>query len=390
MINTSETVIIIGGGIIGSLTAWSLRVGGFGGHIRILERDPCYSQSSTTLSAASIRSQFENPINIEMSLYGAKFIKTLKQNFGPEADAGFIERGYLILSAPENEKAHRALTERQQALGAKVSALSLQDIARRFPFVNVDDLGFGSFGEENEGWFDAWALLQLVRQEAKRRDIEYIHAEAAEILLNNNIVSGVKTRDGVVLSADWCVNAAGPASGRIANWLGIKLPVEARKRTVFHIKAPLDNTSFPMLFDNSGVWIRPEGDGFITGIAPPEDRDPDADGDFEPDYSLFDELLWPALANRIPALESLRLVNAWAGHYEYNLLDHNGVIGFHDEIRNLLFATGFSGHGLMHAPATARGISELIIHGQYKNIDLSVLGFERIRDSKPIKEGVIY
>jgi glycine/D-amino acid oxidase-like deaminating enzyme len=203
-------------------------------------------------------------------------------------------------------------------------------------------------------------------------------------------VTGVRLSDGAVIRADWCVIAAGPASGALVRHLGIDLPVSPRKRTVFSIRAPLDNAAFPMLFDTSGAWMRPEGAGFICGIVPPPDKDPDATGDFEPAYELLEDILWPALAHRIPALEELRVDRAWAGHYELNSLDHNGVIGPHTDIANLIFATGFSGHGLQHAPATGRGVAELIIGGQYRAIDLSPLGYGRIQSGTPLHETVVY
>jgi glycine/D-amino acid oxidase-like deaminating enzyme len=192
------------------------------------------------------------------------------------------------------------------------------------------------------------------------------------------------------MAADWCVNAAGPASGALMRPLGIDLPVSPRKRTVFVIRAPLANAGFPMVFDTSGAWIRPEGEGFICGIVPDAANDPDATGDFEPDYALMEAVLWPALAHRIPALEQLRVERAWAGHYEVNALDHNGVIGPHDEIANLIIATGFSGHGLQHAPATGRGVAELITRGRFEAIDLSPLGYGRIRSRTPIVESIVY
>lgn len=145
-----------------------------------------------------------------------------------------------------------------------------------------------------------------------------------------------------------------------------------------------------MLFDNSGIWVRPEGDGFIAGIAPEAHRDPHAEGDFEPDHYLFEDIVWPYLAHRVPAMESTRLLRAWAGHYEMNLLDHNGVVGAHDEIGNFLLATGFSGHGVMHAPATGRAVAEWIVHGQYRTIDVSPLGYQRIRKQEPLLESVVY
>jgi glycine/D-amino acid oxidase-like deaminating enzyme len=184
--------------------------------------------------------------------------------------------------------------------------------------------------------------------------------------------------------------AAGAASGRLIEGLGQPLPVTPRKRSVFSFRAPLKAANFPMLFDSSGAWVRPEGEGFIGGIQPPADRDPDASGDYEPHHDLMDEVFWPAIAARIPALEQLRLDRAWAGHYEVNGLDHNGILGPHDQIANLVFATGFSGHGVMHAPAAGRGVAELVLHGRYTSLDMSALGYHRIRAGEPMHESIVY
>ena len=384
------TVAIVGGAIIGSCTAYFLRELGFGGRILVLERDPTYRTASTTLSAASIRTQFGCPLNVRMSLFGAEFLRGIKQRFGPAADVGFMERGYLILGAPGTEEARRAGAAMQAGEGAALALLTPEQAAERFPWLNPDGIGIASFGLRNEGWFDAWSLLQLVRGAARQRGVEYLHAEATSLRLRNGLATDVRTADGAVIAADWCVVAAGPASGAFMRRLGLHLPVEPRKRTAFSIRAPLDRAAVPMLFDTSGAWLRPEGAGFICGIAPPPDADGDATGDFEADHDLLESLVWPALAHRVPALERLRVERAWAGHYEVNLLDHNGVVGPHDEVANLVLATGFSGHGVMHAPAAGRGVAEWILGGGYQALDLSPLGYARISAGEPLHETVIY
>jgi glycine/D-amino acid oxidase-like deaminating enzyme len=386
----SESVVIIGGAIVGSSIAYFLRLLGFEGGITVVERDPSYRLSSTALSAASIRTQFGCPVNIHMSLFGAEFFRTIKQRFGQDADIGFVERGYLILGTTDHVENRYASVEMQKGQGADTVALSPDQAKARYPWLNVDDLGIATTALRSEGWFDAWSLLSLMRKAARDMGVTYVEGHAEAIKTGNGRVRGVCLADGVTLAADWCINAAGAASAKIVRDLGIRLPVAAKKRTVFSIKAPLKADGFPMLFDTSGAWIRPEGEGFICGIAPPDDHDPDADGDFEPAHELLEEVLWPALAHRIPALEQLRVERAWAGHYEVNTLDHNGIIGPHHEIRNLLFATGFSGHGVMHAPATGRGIAELICHGKYQSIDLKPLGWDRIRSGRPLVETVVY
>ncbi|MFZ6047363.1 NAD(P)/FAD-dependent oxidoreductase [Pseudomonas sp. CR3202] len=391
MPSNSETVVIIGGAVIGSFVAFFLRKQGFKGHIKVIERDSTYQYSSTALSAASIRTQFGCPFNIGMSLFGADMFRNIKDWFGDDANIDFEERGYLILGSEASSDTLQKQAREQMEHGAVIDILSPDQAKQRFPWLNVEDLGIATYGAANEGWFDAWALLQLVRREARRLGAEYISDEVVGVDVNGGAVTGVRLgNSGTTLACDWCVNAAGAWGGKIAGLAGIELPVEPRKRTIFHIKAPLPGEGFPMLFDNSGAWIRPEGDGFIAGIAPEECRDPNAEGDFEPDHYLLEETLWPLLAHRVPALEQLRVQRAWAGHYEVNLLDHNGVVGAHPEVPNFIHATGFSGHGVMHSPATGRAVAELITQGGFRSLDLSPLGFERILANRPIVEAVVY
>lgn len=388
--NETQRVVIVGGAIMGSFAAWFLRQQGFAGAITVIEKDPTYRFSSTALSAASIRTQFGTPVNIHMSLYGIEFFRRIKQTFGPTADIGYVENGYLILGGPETVAARRAAVAMQRAEGADVIALTSDDIAARFPYMATDGVGIGTFGATGEGWFDAWSLLSLVRGAAKDQGVRYATGEVTDFDLSGDRVLAVRLADGQRLPCDWCVMAAGATSGGLMSRLGQPLAVTPRKRTVFNFRAPLKAANFPMLFDNSGIWIRAEGEGFIGGIQPPADRDPDATGDFEPHHEFMEDLFWPALARRIPAMEELRLERSWAGHYEVNALDHNGVVGRHDEITNLVLSTGFSGHGVMHAPAAGRGVAEVIVHGGYVTLDLSPLGYARIRAGASLPESIVY
>lgn len=390
MSQANEKVVIIGGAVMGSFTAYFLRREGFSGSIQIIEQDSTYSFSSTALSAASIRTQLACPFSIHMSLFAAQICRDPKAWFGSEADIEFRERGYLTLAAPEHADVMYQNAEMQVANGADVLKLDKAALAKKYPWINHDDVAHGFFGASSEGWFDAWALLQCVKRSAKSLGVQYIDGRAVGIRTTGSTVTGVDLADGSTLPCDWCVNAAGAAGGRVAEWLDIDLPVEARKRTVFHFKSPIASADFPVILDTSGFWLRPEGEGFIAGIAPDADRDPRADGDFEPDHYLLEDKLWPLLAHRIPTMESLKLQRAWAGHYEMNVFDHNGVVGPHDKYQNFMFATGFSGHGVMHSPATGRGVAELITHGQFRTIDLTALGYARIRNNTPIVETMVY
>jgi glycine/D-amino acid oxidase-like deaminating enzyme len=389
-VSARERVVIVGGGIMGSFAAWSLRQEGFAGDITVVEHDPTYRFSSTALSAAAIRTQFGTPVNIRMSLYATRLFRRITEHFGPDADIGYREKGYLILGPPEAVAAREAAVEMQRTEGADVVALTPADLAARFPWLDPSRIGIGTFGQTGEGWFDAWSLLMLVQRAAKGQGVRYVTGDVDGFDLRAGRVAALRLADGTTIPCDWCILAAGAASGRLMAMLGEPLPVSPRKRTVFSFRAPLHDPDFPMLFDTSGVWVRPEGEGFIGGIQPPPDRDPDATGDFEPDHALLEDLFWPALAARVPAMERLRLDRAWAGHYEVNALDHNGVVGPHDAIPNLVLCTGFSGHGVMHSPAAGRGVAEQIVRGRYTSLDLSPLGYARIRAGRALPESIVY
>ena len=166
---------------------------------------------------------------------------------------------------------------------------------------------------------------------------------------------------------------------------GLVLPVSPRKRMVFHFDCRTRVDS-PLTIDTSGVYFRPEGPNYIAGSSP-RDGQPDPDTlDLEVDRSWFEQVIWPAIAHRVPAFEAIRLLDAWAGHYEVNTLDHNAVIGPHPELPNFLFANGFSGHGLQQAPAAGRALSEWIATGDYETIDVRPLGYERIAANQPYRE----
>ena len=153
---------------------------------------------------------------------------------------------------------------------------------------------------------------------------------------------------------------------------------------VIHCREKLPG--MPLLVDTTGVYVRPEGEYHICGVSPEESADPRADDDFEVDYGLFDDVVWPVLATRIPAFEACKLVRAWAGHYDYNTLDQNAVVGPHSEVANFLFANGFSGHGLQQAPAVGRAVAEWIVAGRSLSLDLSIFGYERIAAGRAVKE----
>lgn len=383
-------VAIVGGGVIGSATAFFLRELGFTGSVAVFEKDPSYQFASTARSAASIRQQFTTPVSTRMSQFSFGFLDGLADRFGPDGEIALVRGAYLLLADQAREEMLRGCHRSFTALGAEVLWLEPDQLAARFPWLNTDDLVGGTLGLAGEGWFDAYMLLLLLRRQARQRGVAFIDGEVTGFERAGGRIAALTCANGDRYACGTVVNAAGPAAGHVAALAGCRLPVEPRKRTMFVIQAPLDPAGMPFVFDASGIAVRPEGNRFICSALPDRDRDPHPGLDFEPDHYLFEDRVWPALAHRIPALERLRLHSAWAGHYEMNLFDHNGVVGPHPELANLIFAAGFSGHGVMHAPATGRGVAELILHGRYVSLDLGPLGYGRIAADTPIHEALVY
>jgi FAD-dependent oxidoreductase domain-containing protein 1 len=380
-------VVIIGGAIVGSSIAYYLREEGFSGSIALVERDPQFTHSATTLSCASIRQQFSIPENIRLSQFTLALFRRLEQEFGEGADIGFREGGYLILAGenglPILEQNYRV----QMAEGADIVLEDAAALERRFSWLSTEGITAGAFGRTGEGWFDAHAMLMLFRKALRDKNIDFITADVIGIERQGDRVTSVGLDNGERLDAGIVVNAAGPNAGKVSAMAGLMLPVEPRKRNVFIFEAREKYDDMPLLVDPSGIYVRPEGSVYITGGAEPEYGDGPADpGDFEPDWPLFEEVIWPVLATRIPAFEAIKPTRAWAGHYDYNTLDQNAVIGPHPQVQNFLFANGFSGHGLQQAPAVGKALAELIVHGGYRTVDCSALGYERVAEGRAFRE----
>jgi glycine/D-amino acid oxidase-like deaminating enzyme len=339
------------------------------------------------LSTSGIRLQFSLPENIRLSAFGVDFLRSLKDRFGPAADASLKEQGYLILGSPEGRAVIESNVAIQNREGAKTLLLEPDDLAARFPWLNRDGVAAASYGAEREGWFDVVGVHATFRQKAKEAGVQLITGDVAAIDRVGDLLTGVTLAGGAQIGAGNIVLAAGPRAGRVSRLAGVELPVEGRKRTAFVIHCRHAPAGMPLTTDTTGVWIRPEGQYHLCGVSPAEENDPAADPeDFEPDYSQFEEIVWPAIAHRIPVFEETKLIRAYAGHYDYNTLDQNSVIGRHPEIANLYFINGFSGHGVQQSPGAGRAVAELIHFGRYLSIDLSIFGYQRIRDRKPVPE----
>ncbi|MFT4717091.1 MAG: glycine/D-amino acid oxidase-like deaminating enzyme [Paracoccaceae bacterium] len=389
-------VVIVGGAVVGSSVAyWLTQNPDFTGSILVIERDSTYEFSSTALSTSAIRQQFSKPINVKISQFGMEVILGFQDRMQPfysgeiAPELGFKEHGYLYCIPPGGEDAAKERVEMQRENSAHTIYMDPGQIKERFPWLNVDDLGGASWGAAKEGWFDSVGLMNGFRRGARSSGAVYVENEVVDLVMDGPRVAAVVLQTGEQIGCGTLVNAAGPRATTLAHMAGLNIPVEPRKRYsfVFACATPVQG-KMPNVIDPDGTFVRPEHKLFLAGNTPLDDGPAEVD-DFSMDHSEFEDRIWPTLYNRIPQFEAIKVQQFWTGHYAYNTLDHNAIVGFHPEISNFMFANGFSGHGLQQSPAVGRGVSELIVHGSYQTLDLTPLCYERIDRNEPFLEAAI-
>jgi glycine/D-amino acid oxidase-like deaminating enzyme len=388
--------LIIGGAVMGSSTAyWLSENPDYDGNILVIEPDPTYAQSSTALSEASIRHQFSQPVNIKLSMFATEFFSNFHdcvQVNGEAPELPFRETGYLFLATNDGMENLINNHEIQKECGAKVALLSPSEIRKRFPYMKIDDLEGGSLGIKHEGTLDAFSLMQGLKLRARHNGVEYLNNRVVSINIDEskNLVKEVKLDSGEILSCSRVINCAGPRAKWIAEMAGLELPVEPRIRAafVFDCREVLGGQTLPLTIDPSGVHVRTDPPYFLAGAPPTDDVEVDPN-DFKVRNEEWQENIWPVLAQRIPAFEKIKVISSWAGHYAYNTLDQNAVIGACEKLSNFFFCNGFSGHGFQQSPGVGRGLSELITYGEYRSLDLTELNYDRILKNEPFLEKAV-
>jgi glycine/D-amino acid oxidase-like deaminating enzyme len=382
-------VVIVGGAAMGSAAAFFLAAqADFTGKVLVLEQDFSYEKCATALSAASIRHQFSTPENIRLSQFGSHFLKHIADYLsvdGEVPEVGFQERGYLFLATAAGQGILQSNHQIQKAENVDVDLLTPEQLQQHYDWMNVDDLAAGSLGRAGEGWLDAYGLMRCLRRKAIALGVEYRQAKVLKLNREGQRIVSATLSDGTTVQCGTVINTAGTGATALAKTAGLVLPVEARKRSIFYFTSSAKVPGCPLVIDPSGAYFRPEGEGFICGVAPGPEDDPEC-FDFEVQHALFDDVLWPTLAARVPGFEALRVQRSWAGHYDMNVLDHNVILGAHPEVENLLFANGFSGHGMQHSPAVGRALSELVTYGGYQTLDLKAFGWDRVLQNQPLFE----
>ena len=390
----SADVVCIGGALMGSAVAYFLSESSdFDGSVVVIEADPSYERASSALSASSIREQFGDPINIKASQFGMQFFDDFHarvQVDGDSPELGFHGSAYLFLAEPSGfgELERRHTIQQGEDVGAEL--LTPEQLATHFPYLDTEGLAGGSLGSMREGSMDGWALLQGFRRRAIANGVTYLKDRVVAIggspHADGSRVESVQLESGREIRTGHVVNCAGPRADVVAAMVGLSVPVEPRVRSLFlfDCRTTIEGR-FPLIITPEGAHVRREGDHFLCGISPSDDPTADFD-DFRVRRDEFEELVWPSLAARIPAFDQVSVVSSWAGHYAYNTVDQNMIIGAAPTVSNFYFANGFSGHGFQQSPAVGRAISELITHGRYMTIDMSDLGYQRMIDGRSKRE----
>jgi FAD-dependent oxidoreductase domain-containing protein 1 len=386
---TSYDAVIVGGGIMGSATAYYLSKMDPNLKVVVVERDPTYAQASTTLSMSNVRIQFSLKENIQISQYAFQVLQQFENEMMIEAPGPktyFRQEGNLFLLTQENVAAAKQSYELQRSLGCNIEWWSPDQIKNRYPLFETSNLIGATFGPE-DGHFDAYTVLMAYKAKARHQGVEYLTGEAKKIVCESGLVKGVYLESGETLTSPIIINCGGAWAAQLAETAGVMLPVIPIKRQIFTLdtavkpEGPLPLTVLP-----SGLYFRTEGDGLIL-LGKSMTEDP-VGFNFTWDEERFIEILWPELAEFVPAWDRLRILRGWAGLYDVNTLDGNAILGEWPEIKGLYLATGFSGHGLQQGPAVGRYLSELLL-GVRPSLDLSIFGPQRILENRPLVEGGI-
>jgi len=381
--SASYDVAIVGGAVMGSAVAYFLKRLAPGCNVAVIEPDTTYEFASTLRASGGARRQFSCPENIEMSNFSIPFIARADQELcvaGVPAHVEWRQGGYLFIVSRRHADVLRANHEIQRAHGVKADLLDARGLSARFPSMNVGDIECGVHTPE-DGWCDPNGLLQAFRNKARSLGARYVH-ERVVAIEDGQPAMALRLGSGAVVYAEHVVNAAGPWAKQISAMVGMPLPIEPLRRLEHYFETPHPFEALPYVKDMARLAFRPEGKGYSGGLV---NSDEPRGYNFEVDHDYFDTVVWPALAHRFPKFEACRCRRTWTGLYEQNELDGNPIIGpWSGRMDNFLVVGGFSGHGMMHAPAAGRAIAELIVYRRFETLDLSRLGYRRVA------EGVAY
>jgi len=378
-------ILIIGGGAIGAALAYFLKTQDSACEVKVIERDPTYELASTPRASGGVRRLFSLPENIALSNYSIPFFENFPQLMavdGQPAEIGFKKNGYLFIVPPEDRGMLEENFQTERAMGCNVVWLEPDALKARFPSMYVDDLG-AAVHSPDDGWLDPYSVLMGFRKKAQSLGAVFIADEVTGFTRTAVAVTATKLKSGRVIQAQQVVNAAGAWAKELCAMLGFYVPIEPMRRYEHYFECEETIEPLPYLKDPKRLAFRPEGKGYSGGV--PSLEEPRG-YNFAVEHDYFERVVWPALAHRFPQFE-----NSLPGLYDQNDLDGNLIIGpGADGLANFHLLSGFSGHGLMHAPGCGLALAELLLKGRYETLDLTRFGWQRVRDNQPLRErGII-
>jgi len=387
-------VVIVGGGIMGCATAYYLAKEDPGIKVAVIERDPTYAMASTPLSLGQVRIQFRLKENIQISQYAQQFFERFSEEMAvgdEKPEINWHRQGLLTLSRDSDQDELEEDLALQKSMGCNIDWLSPKEIQDFCPLHNLEDNEIiGGVFSPKDGTMNPYGVLMGFKKKARYLGTTFIKDEAAELIGVNDRITGVKLSSGTNLLTELVVNCAGAWAAKIAETVGVKIPVVPIARQVFVVDPKIKAEGFlPVIAHTSNgpscwsprLWTFSETGGLILIIK--RFLDDAMDFNFNWDEKRFIEKIWPELAKFVPAWDTLKLLRGYAGLYEVNTLDENAIIGEWPELKGLYLANGFSGHGFQQGPGVGRYLSELITD-QIPTLDLSIFGPERILENKPL------
>ncbi len=379
-------VIIVGGGVIGSSVAYHLTRDRNDIKVAVIERDPAYEKASTTLSMVNFRIQFSLKENVLISQYTSELFGRFEEEMqtgDSRPHISLCREGNLFMIDEQGRTAAETSLKLQKELGCDVDWLNPDEIKAKYPLYDAHQYAGGTFGPQ-DGHFDAYAVLMAYRAKAISQGAVYIADEVTGLKHFSGRINGVELASGGCLDAGAVVNCAGAWASRVAMTAGISIPVKPVKRQIFVLDTAVKpETALPLTILPSGLYFRTETGGLLL-LGKSMDEDP-VGFDFNWDRDRFMDILWPELAEFVPAFDTAKLMRGWAGLYAVNEMDGNALLGEWPQIKGFYLANGFSGHGLQQSPAVGRYISELIL-GKPHALDLSVFNPVRILENRPLSE----
>uniref|UniRef100_A0A7C4U7G8 FAD-binding oxidoreductase n=1 Tax=candidate division WOR-3 bacterium TaxID=2052148 RepID=A0A7C4U7G8_UNCW3 len=404
-----ERIVIIGSGIIGNSILYHLYELGFKGKTILIEKDEAPAQETTSLSAGAFRNIWSTEVNMKLTSFSIKKFSEAQKELG--CSIGFEQRGYLFNYYKENFNKIKEFKPTLDKAGVHSELLAPEDIKKIVPgfhpeidhldkdvieYFNLEPIEGALFGKDC-GFLNPTALAVGYLENAKKKNPDKIEillkTEVKKILINNGKVEGVLTDKGEKIFCDICILSAGPWSAKILEDSGVpedlNIPVVPLKRMLFIVNPPpLEGIlEIPFTIIDKGVYLKPEAMNLLIGKAK-EDQKPGFDTTPEREY--YEDFVNLIMQARIEGAEFCRIQRMWGGLYEHNTKDKNGIVSFHSEFENLFIATGFSGHGIMEAPAVGLSVAEKILFNEFKTIpEIKALDYKRFKENKLIVETIV-